>query len=375
MMAWLLLFGLTALVVLLPMVPALIEWRWPSDVTPLHIGEDDALDPPFLARSFASRLATALALQQTHLGRSRITSLAAGKAWPFDARETSTGASDRVWDLHGDAELPPGMAFLAEVAARGALRGSTGGVYRALWARGPLQLTAGSTLLRWAHGARVDVGPGCELAGRVSADEAIGIGPGTRFVLLHAPLLRFGPLRAPVAPEGASGGARAGLPAAVAWHGESRRGRCEAPLGIEAGSRWAGDLVCAAELRLGAGCEVQGSLKAHGALELGAGCVVLGSLVARGPLRLGAGCRVRGALVSEAAVVIGEGCAIGAPGAPCTVSAPRVEIAAGVLVHGTVWAAEAGLCLAAEATTPTPAEPGEAVSRARAATPAQEATA
>ena len=118
-MMWLLLFVLTALVVLLPMVPALVEWHWPSDVTPLFIDKDDALDPAYLARSFAMSLATALALRQTHLGRSPITSLQPCKLWPFDARESAAATSHRVWDLHGDADLPAGMALLGEVAARG----------------------------------------------------------------------------------------------------------------------------------------------------------------------------------------------------------------------------------------------------------------
>lgn len=375
-MSWLLLFALTALVVLLPMLPALIEWRWPSDVTPLHIGEDDALDPPFLARAFASRLATAMALQQTHLGRSRITSLPDGKPWPFDGREAASGTSHRVWDLHGDIELPAGIAFLGEVAARGALRGAAGGVYRALWVRGPLQLAAGSTLLRWAHAERVEVGAGCELAGRVSADEAIVLAPGTRFVLLHAPLLRFAPGRPPGTMQtGIFDPGGPGLPAEVSWHAASGRGRCETSLAIEPGSRWCGDLVCAKDLSLGERCGLRGSLKAHGAIVLGAGCVVEGSLVARGPIRLGAGCVVRGPIVSEAAVVLGDGCVVGAPGAPCTVSAPRIEVAAGVLVHGTVWAAEAGLCVAqADAGSNAPA-PAEAAARVPAASPAQEATA
>ena len=41
----LLLIGLTLLVIVLPLLPALQEWRRPSDVTPLPIDEADALEP------------------------------------------------------------------------------------------------------------------------------------------------------------------------------------------------------------------------------------------------------------------------------------------------------------------------------------------
>lgn len=371
-MMWLLLLGLTTVVVLLPMVPAWIEWRWPSDVTPLFIGEDDALDPPFLARSFASRLATALALRQTHLGRSSITSLPAGKAWPFEGREAATASTHRVWDLLGDTELPAGMRFLGEVAARGSLRTAPGGVHRALWVRDHLHLAAGATVLRWAHAHHIDVGPDADLAGRLSADSGITLAPGTRFVLLHAPVLRFAPARQVPSPGPAADPvAASGAPAAVAWQQASGRGHCPHALAVPAGSRWRGDLVCGDDLRLGAGCQVQGSLKAHGTLTLGAGCVVHGSLVSTGPIHLQRGCSVRGSIVSEAAIVLGEGCVVGGPGQACTVSAPRIDVGAAVVVHGTVWSSEAGLCHAqgpAGAATPAPTAPRRAAEAGHEAT-------
>ena len=375
-MMWLLLFVLTALVVLLPMVPALVEWHWPSDVTPLFIDKDDALDPAYLARSFALSLATALALRQTHLGRSPITSLQPCKLWPFDARESAAATSHRVWDLHGDADLPAGMALLGEVAARGSLRAAPGGLYRALWVRNTLHLPAGCTILRWAHGTQIDVGPDCDLAGRTSADELITVAHGTRFVLLHAPVLRFAPSRLKRASEAFAAttvpATGPGLPEAVVWHAASARGRCEATLAIENGSTWSGDLVCAADLTLGPGCHVHGSLKAHGTLTLGAGCSVHGSVVSRGVITLEAGCMVRGSVVSETAVLLGEACVIGFQGLVSTVAAPHVEVAAGVVAHGTVWASQSGLCSAVDSAQP--AAPA-AAPRAHASAPQQEATA
>ncbi len=360
-MSWLLLFTLTALVVLLPMLPAWLEWRWPSDVTPLHIDKDDALDPPFLARSFALGLSTALALGKSHLGRSPLVSLSSpppGAPWPLDARETAAAASHKVWDVQGNAELPSGTAFLGEVASRASLRAAPGGLYRALWARDQLFLPGGCTVLRWAHATQLDVGPSCDLAGRISADAVISLAHGTRFVLLHAPVLRFAPGRthrpadAVAAPEAVPARAGLGLPAAVVWHDASARGRCETALDIEGGRNWSGDLVCGADLHVGDGCQVQGSLKAHGRLTLGAGCRVHGSLVASGPITLGAGCTVQGSVVSETSVALGAACVIGLPGLPCTVAAPYVEVGGQVVAHGTVWASVEGFCNTAEASVP-----------------------
>ena len=356
-MTWLLLFALTALVVLLPMLPAVAEWRWPSDVKPLSIDTRDALDPPFLARSFALRLTTALALGQTRLGRSQIAEAPPRDGWPLYAGERRAAASRRVWYAVGDAELPPKISFLAEVAAHGTLRTAAGGLHRALWAGRQLKLAPRSCVLRWAHGAQVDVGPGCRLTGRVSADDWITVRSDATFTLLHAPTVRFMPARSePVA--SATGVFPLGLPDAVTWDAAAARGTCDELLDVGAHRAWRGDLVCRADLLLGTGCNAHGSLKAHGDIMAGAGSIISGSVVAEGSITLGAGCAVRGSVISETAIVLGIGCVVGAPGHPATVAAPSIAVAPGVVVHGTLWAGESGRAHG-DAVEQALAEPGE----------------
>lgn len=344
-MMWLLLFGLTALVVLLPMLPAISEWRWPTDVEPLYIDNQDALDPPYLAHSFVARLATALALGQTKLGRSSIAAITAQTDWPLDEAERRAATSWRVWHVAGDARLPAGVSFLAEVAARGTLHAATGGVYRALWAEDHLQLAPQCYVQRWAHGSLVTVGTGCRLAGRVSADESIVIMGQTSFMLLHAPTVRFAPAAAAAVPATSALAQtvfKLGVPQEVSWDSAAARGICHEPLDVGDYSAWRGDLVCRADLWLGTGCNVMGSLKCHGDIVVDAFSIISGSIVAEGSIELGQGCQVRGLVISETAVRLGADCVIGAPGHPSTVAAPRIEVAAGVVVHGTVWAGEQG---------------------------------
>ncbi len=343
-MIWLLLFALTVLVVILPMLPAIAEWRRPSDVVPLYIDTQDALDPPFLARSFAARLAAALAADQTQLGDSPIGKAPPHAGWPLDAGERRGATSRRVWHTAGDAELPNGIDFLAEVAAHGTLRTAAGGVYRALWAGRYLFLAPDSSVLRWAHAAQVDIGTGCHLAGRVSADDRISVRGDTSFTLLHAPAVYFLSARSGdiVAAPAAPSLFQLGLPDAVAWDAAAARGTCDASLDTGAHRAWRGDLVCRADLLLGTGCNARGSLKAHGDITAAAGCIVAGSMVAQGNITLGAGCAVRGSVISEHAISLGAGCVIGAPGQPATVAAPSITVAPGVVVYGTLWAGEHG---------------------------------
>jgi predicted acyltransferase (DUF342 family) len=65
-------------------------------------------------------------------------------------------------------------------------------------------------------------------------------------------------------------------------------------------------------------------------------------VVAQGDVLIGAGSHVGGSVVSETAVVLGPGCTIGTPERHATVCAPRIEVALGVVVHGTVWAGASG---------------------------------
>jgi predicted acyltransferase (DUF342 family) len=132
------------------------------------------------------------------------------------------------------------------------------------------------------------------------------------------------------------------MPEAVRWDDSAGRGVSEHSLEVPAAQRLLGDLVCRSQAVLGAGCHLDGSLKVHGQLIVGSACRIHGNVVAQGRIELGERCAVRGSVVSETAIVIGPGCRIGAPEFPATVTAPRIDVAPGVVVHGTLWAGRSG---------------------------------
>ena len=354
MLVLLMLLALALLV--LPMLPALWEWRRPSDVQPLTIDEADALDPPYLARSFRARLAQSAGSGATQLGSTDIMACPAGGGpLPLSDAERAAGASHRLWHAEGDLRLPDGVAFYAEVAALGALRAAERSVHKALWAGGALRLGAHSTVLRWAHGDEVFVGQGCHLAGRVTAERLLVLAPGVGFTLLHAPRLQFLPYRPRrlAVRAVADGAALVG----VAWDASVRRAVSSGPLVVPAGTAWTGDLLCHGDLTLGPRCAVQGSLKVRGRLTMGADCNIQGSVFADGETTLDEDCSVLGVLMSETAIALAPGCVVGSASVPTTVAAPQILVGAGVQVHGTVWAGEQGRCVAPPfATTPAAAE-------------------
>ena len=364
-MMFVLLVLLTSLVLLLPLIPALREWQWPTDVVPLKIDEADALDPPYLAHSFAALLAEAVRTGARHMGGSHLVRVALGadplSPLPLLPTEVRAGRSDRLWHIEGDVQLPENTHFYAEVSASKGLRTAPHAVYRALWASGTVTLAAGGAILRWAHGGDVDIGSGCHLAGRVTAQHALVLAPGSEFMLLHAPKISF------VAHDRSAvvGVPSASLPCApmvewpvaAAWSSTARRAFARVALQLDAQRSWRGDVVCLADLVIGPHCHADGSLKARRDLYVGEGCYVSGTVVAEGTITLGAGCTVLGSVLSETAIVVAPGCTIGAPGRLATLTAPQIQIASGVTVFGTVWAEEKGQTVAGsvDALVDTPA--------------------
>lgn len=83
---------------------------------------------------------------------------------------------------------------------------------------------------------------------------------------------------------------------------------------------------------------VLGSVKANGEVRLHERTTVDGSLVSTKTIHVGADSFVKGPVISEHEIRIGTGVQIGIPGTPTTISAPKIHLAPGSVLHGTVWA-------------------------------------
>ena len=105
------------------------------------------------------------------------------------------------------------------------------------------------------------------------------------------------------------------------------------------------DLVVTGELRVGAGTRIVGCVKSHGDLYLAEGVAVDGSVVAGRDLSVGRGCDIRGPVVAERDGRIEAGTQVGSAKRPTTLSVRCLEVEAGSVVHGTVWAHGGGLVL------------------------------
>ncbi len=337
----------------LPFMPAVCELLELGDSEPVRVSPEADVDIRHHAKGFRKFL-------ETELSRAVIWSRADGRRQegrladdtPYvvlPERDDNPGALGRGGPTRtlvvamGSLNLPPEAVYLAEISAEGPITGGAGSTYRALLSDDSIELGAGSRTLRWLDArTAIRVGHGSRLAGRAAAGELIQLAPGCRFERLWAPRIVLGSDRSssPARLERAvAAPGDLGVPMEVAGGRWLVRGS----LVLDAGIQIEADLVVTGSLTVGPGSRVVGSLKSHDDLRIGRDVVVEGSVVSGRGLHLSEGCEISGPVLAEELVTIAAGCRIGQPSQPTTVTARRMQIEPGVVVHGAVWAHDGGV--------------------------------
>jgi hypothetical protein len=343
-----LLVATCALLLGLTLLPALAEWYWPRDNQPLRVVRTHDGHIAHFAQTFRSfineRLGAEIARAQQGVELQRgelddgvhFTVMGSAMPIPFEDAERAARESAELIVARYDLEIPGGWIMATEIfGMRGAKVGARTAL-RAILVDDDVDLEEGCQVLRWAHArGSVRAGRNCHFPGRVSADGAIEFAGGCSFARVAAPEIRFvGGVRLP--PRSAVSRSPLAVPV--------RHTRTLHDASFETGGDefHPGDIIARGSIRLGANNRVAGSLKAHNALELGDGTRVLGAVIAGGVVQIGADCVIGGPIVSEAEVDIAGGAVLGTLDAPLTITAPRIRIACGVRVCGTIWARELG---------------------------------
>lgn len=345
----LLLAGATAWF-LLPLLPALRELFWPTDIAPLRVVDRDAANVALFAQGFRVYLHRQLEFLATDTPDDVVgilpdrTPFVRGPRLPESLLEQARREQglDRLVVLTGPATLAGGETFLRELYATRGFAGGPRSVYRAVLGDASITLGPGTLVLRWVH-ARGDllVGDGSVLSGRASADQALRLGGGVHFDRLAA--------RSIVVSGGSS---LPDLPAPVPRaftmpdSGSRQVGdhfRIEGDLDFPADAVLTGNLVVTGKVSMGRGAHLVGSLKAHGAIELGEGSRIDGAVISRSEIRSGFRVAMGGPVVAEQAIRIGPGNSVGQQHQPSSLAAPRIELGIGTTVHGLITATAGGV--------------------------------
>ena len=344
---------------LLPLLPAFRELVRPRDVAALPVPVKFDLQPDKFATRFRQYLAyrlggdpdlvvASIARAEQYLHGSGFHVIGRNGAPCFDANEQSSRATCKL--LLGVAiELPAGFTFKQEVFATRELRVGDNATLRAVYAQAGLRIGEGSRLQRWAHAARVQIGPRCHLQGRVTADECITIGPGTIFGRLNAPRIDFcgaGEHLGEITYE-TSGTTVACVefPNRVELASNDPRTIVRGDANVPRGGLVKGDLIAYGDVQVGRSARVLGSVKAHGRLTIAPDARVEGALIAVQDLEVGCNAHVDGPVSGEHVIYLQPGSRVGASDALTSVVAPVIRVAAGSVVFGTVWAEADGLAL------------------------------
>lgn len=304
----------------LPLLPAFQEWRGdmpgPLAIPAKHDGD---------ARHFANRFREYVAIdsQRPALGTT---------AEQF----VTDGPPLRVFVASAPLLIDQDWVSPGDIYAAKSVRGDGGVKMRGLLAEENIVLGERAEVRRWIHsGNDLEVGASSALSGRASAEGLLRVGEGTSFEWLSAPRIEFGRVS-----DVSSGPFLAGQTTESVVAGRPKK--VDGDLEIAADSTFDEDLVVTGTLRIGPRSVVTRSLKSHGTLVMGDDVSVRGSVISSGDVIAGDRCTVGGIVVAERSVRLGSENRVGTERVLSTVSAPRISVAAGSVVHGTVWARGAG---------------------------------
>lgn len=339
----LMLTSMTGAILALPFTPALVELVCRRDAGPLETRKDDG-DIRNFATAFRSYIAKAKptlakcaskqSLEEVQLrdGQWALVIGVFGHCDEIQADFPNLALFSRaVW-------LRDRQVFKKDVYAADVLHTGKRNVFRAILGEKDIFLEAESQVMRWIHAEEsVVTAEGTRLFGRASAGESISLGEGCHFERVHAPSIFAGP-GTQAQPAMQTVVRNSADEQSKKKAGKVCRSRIHGDLRLRLGEMFLGDIVATGSIYVEKETQIVGSAKAHGDIRLDDRAQIEGAVVSAASIRTGSNCYVAGPLVAEHEIHLGAGTRIGNLTSPTTVSAPRIYIARGSIIHGTVCA-------------------------------------
>ncbi|HXZ34135.1 MAG TPA: polymer-forming cytoskeletal protein [Terriglobales bacterium] len=342
---------LTGILFVLPLLPAFREMQLSSDAAPLNVIQQHAGEIRYFADSFRTYLQPLDAILQECASSAHSVSGVMPDGTEYlvlgsgnDILALPLGKRDQLGHVllasAGDLTVSANSIFSRDIYARGRFVGGPNNQYRALLAEYEVHLGQGSSIMRWVHaGGELSAESACQIYGRASSDRRIRLATGCTFLRLNAPGIQFGDSPAnPAPPIHESSPSPSSITSDRSLH--------DGDFEIHPEEVFRGDLVVRGRLRIGSRSRVYGRIKSGKEMVVESGAQIAGSLICATKLLIGPDCTIRGPVISEREVHIEAGTSCGTADAPTTVSAPRIDVRAGVVVFGSAWAREHGEVLA-----------------------------
>jgi predicted acyltransferase (DUF342 family) len=357
MMHWIFIFlGSVALLFLLPLAPALLEWHRRIDDTPLKVVREYDGNIKYFSLRFRHFLSENFPDFMNNPQPNNAPAkgvLAAGDSYQiiglegipkFTPSEMAAKATAQIILGTTSLRISDGMFFEKEIYASDEISSGNKNAFRAILAEGDIRLGDDCDIIRWAHSnANISLGSRGRLYGRISADGEIQLQQQSRFGRMYARVIRFGQSeQKDVQGKNATQPLNEfPMPAEIIDQAPDRWLMAGSVV-IPAATFHRGSLVAQKKLTLGSHSLIEGGLKSKGDLRLEANSRVDGAVVSTGNMYIGPGCTIKGPVVCEQMIVIEAGTIIGAPDHPTTISAAEIRVEENVIAYGSVWARELG---------------------------------
>jgi|GEM_PF-631158 len=355
---WIVLFLILSVWLVIPLLPALIEWRRRSDATPLPIADEYEQDMHMAAARFAISMAERLeSICDDCMVAFGDNSSVSRIPPPYfmlwneeDPLLTQTAlisydipyffSPTHTWNL------PPELSLRRNAFSVKSLHGGPRNSFTGLYGKQDLSLDRESEVDQWLHAeGNAFFGPGCRLRGNVSAEQTIRLDEDCTFERLQAREIQFG-LPYEFDSE-LSHRERIVYEPSDCFNEIEQRTLVRGDASIPAGHELAGNIVVIGNLHIGEGARIDGSVKAHGNIVVEEKAEITGHVFSIGNSIIGMHCLIQGVVSAEGKLDIAAGCRIGSHEIPTTVSAEQIRIALGVQIHGTIWALGNGVVIAA----------------------------
>lgn len=322
----------------IPFIPGWIELKRPKDADPLPIDMEYTKDPFFFGTRFAGLLLDNLPASDELESREYVirlsrpeTVLVKKESWRN--LESRTHVKPLLY-VDGGMEVGDKARFDKEVFVSGDVSIGEYAEMQALLCHGSLTLGRGARVRRWldGRGAKVLIGPDCDLGRNTVSSRLLELGEGVRFIQLYGMPIHTYSAPLSMHLRTMTGDLReAALVVADQWFSVPRdtQLRC--------------NIVCRQNLKLYSGCTVEGDIKGYHAVELEDDVTVNGNIVAEGDIVIGRACRVTGNLFSQGSIVVNAGSSVGAEGSVRSLVGKRkIELSCDVVVYGFIAAENGG---------------------------------
>ncbi|MBS3997829.1 MAG: polymer-forming cytoskeletal protein [Hydrogenophaga sp.] len=326
-----------------PLVP--LWWRW-ADLRQGLAAVQEAREPSRLGERVGElrrEMKRLLSSGSAAIGQRPYESL--DEALNRGLRPQARGQSRPVVVPHA-AQVQQGIACQQPVLAAHDLQLREGSELALVMSDGHLVLGPRSRIRGWAHADKtLLLGESSVAARQLSSGRGIALAWGCCFERMQAPVIVLGRPHARRRSDAQAPDAvlpvQPALPRATPWGANGWRidGDCV----IEKGHHFTGSLVVTGMLSIGAGALVEGDVKARRGVVIGAHAVVRGAVFCERGIRIFDEADIAGPVVGGDLLQLGDGVRLGSLAAPTSVNADAILAGDGVIAHGTVWAARAGL--------------------------------